>query len=583
MSNPEDFVLLDGEHKQAQTPYGEAYLRSLRTNAQVLQGRGQQVSHTFYLNAGPGEDETTGRPVASVSGWATLMVIPWWVHPQLEEIRFSHHLRVAHGPDDLSGVEFQPQGIDVRYEFLSDPARAQVHRVEPRTVGDEMLHQTVTHIFDAGDSATTQPRWDILAIAVRSVPEPGLRDPDNWFEDAPGSFTVPDSVLNPDQYIRGIWYPRSSDQVRLSDGATHFYEEEAGPGKPDDEANEVTCSALLWTDDHDTGSGEWDPEHIRLVDHLGMHSLVAGDWDTGRQQHIWPPTPDLLRTPKEEEDGETIDPDEERFYKWVAKCWIPYGQWRSVTINEVRTEPEHPRIIDIEGGARTKAHAYRRLRQHLADGVHDPKIFTVGTPGWTFEDAGDWNTWRYLHRHPFLQGGAGVSDGPYILETPRVAPYARTNRRLRLLVAGAYFAFADEEEWEDLQGVGVEATVEFCGVEQRLEFGATTVSQDSHWATVKRKQLRGLYSSIPDTHRLTYREGMLHIGTSGTDYAVPEVVDVPFPWEDDQATVEFAADPDFSWVDEVPVGGLDDDGNPRPESAFLFVLGYCVYQRSGGG
>lgn len=287
---------LDAQQYARLRPYDTRVLREADESvAYVVARKGSSLTAHFRAPA-DGLDADAWRRQrawASVSGWASFLVVPWAINPGLKELRVTVVARVSDVLRDQADVSNSCQA-ELRGGFLGNFGEGFSSALPQGTPPEYAPYSLVVPVGDW--SGGVPPSMDVLALSFQSrLSGNAILEPNNR------------AGMLSDATITGPffpWRPRSS---------TSNYSDPAGDGpNAAGEANEVTASVLA----------QWDGEdetYTAVLDHCyRWQDDVCNMWP-------WRSPASDPGTPEAQAEGPT------RVLKWACA----YLQFRSVQITEV--------------------------------------------------------------------------------------------------------------------------------------------------------------------------------------------------------------------------------------------------------
>lgn len=288
----------------------------------VRKNHGSQACVTFRA-AGAGPEAYQGhRPHCSVTGWASVLALPWAIQPGLSEIKISTLCRVSSYHDDAGDSSFEAPSVDLRAEFLTDEQHGSSF-VEGDQGTDPPDFRWKSFTYKIGEWATEHPpEFDTFSLAIKSklIGNPGLAQNNT------------DGAIEND-WLVGPYYPW---RIKGDGSNTDPLYGQPGPPSPttaDHGPNEATASVpthYVRSKEFSSGSDTYDQrlEFTRPHDHCYQHQ------NDGHHVAVWPPS-DTLGADGDFDpanDNEYDDrPEPEAVIKWAAS----YIQIKAIEIREI--------------------------------------------------------------------------------------------------------------------------------------------------------------------------------------------------------------------------------------------------------
>lgn len=349
----------------ADTPYDTLQLTDLR-NRSIEAGTNFGRANTFWIGGKYGtiQDYRQCRPFVSVTGYACLAAIPWYVPRNLKRLKCDLWLRISNAKlDDTRGESGPLLPVDINVRFLKNGSAGGALFYPLIDAGNGAVWQRVAIDYELGEwtGGSQGGFWDYLVLEFKSQIESNV-----------GTSDVTGNIGK-----SGIGNRKS---YRVLADTAGFYAEGATPA-PQGFAPETMATLA-------SEYGVTTPYRV-----LGVwdHVLSA---DAGKSMVCWPPN-ELLVTEAQ----------------WVWKVPASYLQVASISVQEVfdddLTNVEANEVLSLQP-------AYYSAPFALAADVNDvlsrPEVASAVSQGWPADssaaDGGaKWNNRKYLKRCRATRGG----------------------------------------------------------------------------------------------------------------------------------------------------------------------------------
>lgn len=362
-----DFVKIDSKPSVPEESYATDMLERIDSNNRWLRmNRGNHGVVSFRSQSNAADAHLHERPFVSVTGWSSVLQIPWYVGRGLRRLTLRAFVRLGAGNDTGESVPDTGWAGYLRARLLgrepSDAVAVQPVRVTPSGFS-RFGWQYVEWTYDLGEGVDGV--FDILSLEIKTeIPNRSLSAADIGI--------IATTPINTD------FSTRRQDRVWVT---ADMYDQGVAVNAPTGNTGESTASLLVAFDDKILG----------MVDHV-----AAGT--NKRQMYIWPPTADA--------ESEAM------------KVKLSYASWFQFRTFEVEEEyaadstattlyqSQRPPASDMALTLAEDLQGLCRRKMLLgADhaGYYTPELST--TPN-IWNDAA-WNDRKYMRLHPAVFGGKG--------------------------------------------------------------------------------------------------------------------------------------------------------------------------------
>lgn len=396
---PDQFIAPHTQLLGGDRPVSTHALRALRSEVDNLMSQHYRPCSATVL--GDFDTDPTvylgNRPWASVGGYRSCVVVPFWKNSRLTRVTLARYLRVSNTLLDQDPIEGPPIAVDIRARLLGNTGEY----TNSFLLGD---WRYLDMSFDLEPPRSTSA-WDWLIIEIRSNAEHVIQmgtDP-NWYG-GPSLVSF-----------------RTPAFVKTTAG---FYTGSAATPGPAANANEVSATFLTTNDSNE------------IIATIQGHTFA----ESTEKMRVWPPM-------------KPNAPDEE--VALAQKGAASYVQWGSMQVGEEfdntfsEGQPGTP-DSDLQAYQETRARVARNLSADIVEIVSRRELLAFGPMGWRPQGGevdGEqwWDDRNFVHPWPTVVGN-GVRtaiDRTVVSWNPGL-----DDMSLRMLVSGLYNTTGQYQEDE---------------------------------------------------------------------------------------------------------------------------------------